>query len=350
MNIGTKKFISSPFFATIVTCAVILTGIYSSLYTNEIKDHLLPLGFENGEFKVYGLTLWFWVATLGTAFIYFYRERVIERVNSELRFELVNQIQKLPPSDFMSEFAVAYDDAEDVFSDCSLPGKSKDEIMMGIRGILACLCQITEKFDASILEFRDEYYSANIMLFVPQANINATIKQRIKFVDADLDYSHLAGALDLIKELSTSSANEDFTQPDTTLIDFALPIPASTETRINGKDKSRVLPGAPMAFCKKRTYLYADTKQLFQWADEEGDFPESVKSQIKEYFNNDGGKTIGSFLSIPLLVGPDQEAIGVVNIHKPGQRLLIDNARLYQFEPLLRPYRHMLTKLVLLWK
>ena len=88
------------------------------------------------------------------------------------------------------------------------------------------------------------------------------------------------------------------------------------------------------------------SSEIYKWCEDHGDFTAHVKKQIKEYFSGNGGKQVASFLSIPLMTDRKSKPIGVINIHKNGPMLLVDPKRLLHFDPIIRPYRHMLAKLV----
>jgi len=62
---------------------------------------------------------------------------------------------------------------------------------------------------------------------------------------------------------------------------LVLPIPR-TEKTVQGA--WRVLPGAPLAFCRKRPNGYEDTATMATFCEVEGDFPPSVIQELRGYF------------------------------------------------------------------
>ena len=340
--------IRSPFFATLITLLVIFIGGYASLYTAEIKNAFPFQDFDPETFcKSPALT--FWVLTLLTGGLYFFREHSVEKNDSALRTEMINQIQTLPPSDFLNEFADLYDRGEALYEH-ALSSRDIEEVKKTIRGILTCLCQLTDTFDSPKQGTGSERYAANIMLFKDSTkldqNAKTEIQSRIKFIKRDATISNLRGVLDVQKELSTDSSAQS-SEIDSALVEFALPIPNDEYTEVGGERRSKILPGAPMSFCERRTELYNDTNHIYEWCEKNGDFTIDVKNQIREYFGGTDGKLIGSFLSLPLMKDRDAKPIGVINVHKTGSHLLVDEKRLRHFDPIIRPYRHMLTKLVM---
>ena len=267
MKISLSKWISdwrdngggrSPHLGTIITLLIIFIGLFGSLYSDEIKS-VVPFqwGTWNGweSFHFHPRILFFWVVTIFVGGLYFFREWEVDSYDSQLRKELVSQIQTLPPAEFLQEFADTYDEGEAMYEK-ALQSKNVDDTKKIIRGLLTCICQLTEKFDSPKQHTQMERYAANIMLFIDASSadkeLSEQIQPRIKFIDQEVLFQTLKGALDLRKDLSTHSEAQQ-SEEDMALEAFALPIPHAETTNIDGKNKYRVLPGAPLAYCESRT-------------------------------------------------------------------------------------------------
>jgi hypothetical protein len=339
----------TPLYAAIVTLAGLFAGLLGSLYADEIKA-VFPFVIWHTQISRHAVIV-FWGSALLATFLFFLAQRgsEAERQESESRLdhrseELAKLVRTLPPSDFLFTF-------RRIFWDCSVAlagvlGTPDSELSAtlveeAIRVVLAGVAKLAQKFDGAPEDFR---YAANIMLFKPSEDLtNQTIEEIrkvLKFSPPETDLRALRGVLVLEATLSTTNQSAVPLKPDTDLTPIALAVPRIDRDPLT--DKWRVLPGAPMAFCKGSLELYTDTHTLGDWCRSEGDFLGSTSSEIDSYFKSvPATQRDRSFVSISLkpLKG---EAIGVMNVHRDHVGLLEEKEPAQQFYPLVSPFIFML--------
>lgn len=197
----------------------------------------------------------------------------------------------------------------------------QDAVERAIRIVLGEVAALAHDFDGRPA---DVVYAANIMLFRPNelvASAKAALTERLRFAEPETDLAALDGVLELRVELSTTTQAKGY-GPDRDLQPMALPLPRIKRSP-DGR-RSRVLPGAPRAFCERVLDIYADTRTLGQWCREKGDFSESVCNQVDEYFRSQ--QSVRSFVSFPLMQLRDERPVAVLNIHRNREGILRSRA------------------------
>jgi hypothetical protein len=317
----------SAWFATVVTVLVVLDGAFGSLYSEEIRA---AFPFYVGHGQVAWHALLFWGATIVTALLFFGRQRALDHARhmSEVQLsaradELAQLIRTLPPAGFLWL-------CHDLDWQCAavvlvLFRKSRaqctpEEVQYAIRVVLSAVAVLAHYFDGRP---SDVMYAANIMLFRPSSSLTDSeereLEGRLRFSEPEAHIRNLEGVLDLRCDLSTTNRVEG-ARPDAQLAPLALPIPFKTKS--DDGLRSRVLPGAPRAFCDKALDLYANTGTLAEWCRTKGDFSGSVIQQVESYFQAGTGRHFQSLVSLPLAWQADQPGVGVLNIHCSNEGIL----------------------------
>lgn len=329
------KIAPKPIFSAIVSLLIITAGIIGSVYSDEIKKIIPSFIGENVQ-------LIFWILLFTAGLLFFFRQHSIDIKRNEASKSLFNAIRTVPPGDFMSTFHELYNKTQETKNEIlSSEDIKREEYHYLIRNILYAMLTLIDKFDRL---HEDTRYGVNIMLFRDNKIIisrKEDISKKIIFVEKECDYGELAGVLELQKEFTVSS-DTDAAKADEKVEEIILPIPKYLRTelldRSQGK-KYRVLPGAPFAYSEGEISRFSDTRALLDWCDKNGDFTESVKNEIKDYFFGKHYERIRSFLSIPF---PKRNKIcaGVINMHSNKKGLLENEEQLNQFSMIVTPFIH----------
>jgi hypothetical protein len=356
-DMASEKFLirvaGAPWYSALVTFLSFIAALLGSIYTAEIKS-AFPFYWGGGH------VLWpvvaFWLLGIAAALMFWSGQHASnkQRAEAEERLiarteELGNLVRTLPPADFLAVFSDLYEGCSRIYHkllEAHEDAAGGPELASSIRYVLFSLLNLLRRYEAGTA---DTVYAANIMLYRPMSRLTAAareqIRERTKFLPAETDFSSLRGVLDVVTDLSTTTRTE--AEVDASLSHIALPVPV--QTRTEDGSRWRVLPGAPLAFCEAQIFLYHNPGKLSDWCREHGDFQPSVIQMMDEYFQRDPGRSIGSFVSIPL---PSDSAelhlnqIGVLNIHcnKPG--LLEQREPGKYLWPLIVPFRTILTDMV----
>lgn len=163
-------------------------------------------------------------------------------------------------------------------------------------------------------------FSANLMVFVPVAELGER-KKWIKFAD-DLDINSFGGALVLLEGLYATARADDGNSPPEAI---ALLVPREGEIE-RTEGRSRALPGAPLAFARRKMEIVSDTSEMGDWIREHGDFGPSCATAVDTYFQ--ALTRLSGFISMPA-TRPEgaepvaqREVLGVVNVDWSSARLL----------------------------
>lgn len=328
---------NSNIAATGLTTLIIITGVWGSLYSNEIKK-ILPFTFlfYSNSYAPYG----FWLLVLLTTILFFIRQKAQEQIIQERTDQLYEAIRTVPPADFLITFQTLFSRVTDVKRlFLANPVYDKDSLEKLVRTILNAVLGLIERFD----KYSDSTeYGVNAMIYVESNNFKQLDEKKVKniltFIEKECDVNELKGVLILKPELSVSSTSRG--ELDKNLIEFALPIPYEHLTQNNkGIDLWRVLPGAPIAFVKNEVSSFSDKLGLLEWCNNYGDFTENVKLQLEKYFFAQEKTYLKSFVSIPLPNRKDSVR-GVINIHSNKKGMLKNEENLKQFSIIMSPLLH----------
>lgn len=340
------QFVRSGMFAAFLAISGVITGALVSLYTTDIKQGWSDLA--SGAVPTHQ-AFWIFVA-IGLLFFFSVgiREWRIGFVTAAYQRQLIETVRTMPPQNLLNIYSGIYMEVsthvhEHVnIIDDSDPEKL-ERVEAAIRITLDGMCTLIAAFE----NYPDgAVYSANVMEFISEdrlrsdARLGKQILERLRFVETrTLD--GLAGVLDLQLTLSSTSAQSDSSAPDKVLAPLALPLP-KLESEVSGK--TRLLPGAPMAFGGPPCLLEDSTK-IAALASERCDISPGVVKEIENYFHEHASKTIGSILSVR--VNRRVAECGVINIHCDRPNVLYDEKQLYTYINLINPFLDVVYRLLL---
>jgi len=339
-------WLARPAGSTFVSLLVILAGVLSSVFTQEIK--------ECWPIRWFGCTwggLVFWAVAFAAALAYFVRQdwlygwRRVQESEHAARWEAqtarqeegVNQvaeiIRTMPPEGFLDDYAALFLGLSEATDEClrRTPGPTPEQVLAQLREVLQAIATLARRFDRGEAS---ERYAANVMVFYgagflclpANAGLRASIEQTM-LDDADVDLEKLAGVLYLSAELSGST--DDATDPGEQGIQRDAYI-QNLSLAIRSPDKHagryRILPGAPLAFSTHAYSGLADTLTFTDWARTHLDFKietvERVQKYISEHpqirsFQNHAVFRPGSWAD-----DVEDSPIAVVNVHSSRPDLL----------------------------
>jgi hypothetical protein len=354
-----EKYAGTPGYATFVTFFSFFAAVIGSVYTDEIKKSW-PFYWGLGTLNFY--TTFFYASGLIASFLFWAGQYAANLQREKAEEALVNALKTLPPSHFLSLFSEVYIKSKLIFNATISNYEEADyynKLHSTVRFVLFNFLKLVKEFES---DPNNPRYAANIMLYKNQNDIEEGIEKegyealrgKLRFVEDDLDVRSLKGILDLELNFSaTLKGDESNIDYDEQLKPFALPIPMNDKGVDN---RRRVLPGAPLAYVDNEISAFADTKELSDWCNENGDFSHSVIHQIKEYFNSEENKEIRSLVSVPLFfrdyieengeLKENHYLYGVINIHSDCPNLLSQGERKIHLIPLFTPLIMMLADLL----
>lgn len=366
-------------FSLLGTIGLVLVGILGSIYTAEIKNSfpfrlfrgendasleaVSPLVFLKTAYPMHQEACFFYLLFFLFGILFTWGYKISQNLDSRIKQETIRTVeltnkkiaegQILPSHEFLGDVHINTKNIFEILNEYYLKrGKLKRSelegmVSQGLHSILALL----SAYETDLYgESEDVAYGANVMTFSSCYKKDKSLRDRVKksllFVDGSTDLDSLEGVLVFQPKLSASSMHPD-RKWDPLLQKLKLYLPVPNQSFINGKYV--VLPGAPLAYLEPNSVnRYVDTLRLHEWMDEEGDFLQSIKTQVRDYFSSEQTQSVRSFLSLPL-VHKDQ-CIAVLNIHKNQPKLLYKDEQLNFFTRLLLPYCEALAELVGAWK
>lgn len=357
-----SRILRHPATAAVITILLIVTGGVGSIYSVEIRRAFPFQWSPHGRFLLGGPWSYspqatiFWVLVVASALIFYFRQRADDRAREIAQDALISRarnlehlIRTLPPPNFLSVLAQILGQADRITDAINAANKpDREDLVQGLRHLLNLTAKLAQSFDGNDPAV---HYGANIMSVRYSGSMNeaeeAEIQSRLFFCEPEASVDQLLGVLDLNAEFSTT-ADDSTAKADPNLEPFALPLPAEPYTETG----YRVLPGAPMAYFTRQADGFADTAELRQWCDSEGDFTNAVKDELEDYFRH---AQFRSFLSIPLFATADateqldDDPIAILNIHSDRLGLLATaNEPASHFVSIIRPFQLNLAKI--LWR
>ena len=348
---------SHPFFGGLTAFVTIMAGALASFFTDDIRNNLTPFVFSDSV-SLKASAFWACVIMAGV-FLgggQWAQNRRASRTTRELGV-MINRLQTLPADGYLPSYQSCYRvAASNAFAIIYSTNPTVAQIEATIRTVLGAILETARDFDRNA---GVDYY-ANIMLWRPNG-LGLEAKSPLHLVTFVKNDPNVAGLLELIPELSTSTANGTTPTGNVTPYDrdqnisaITLPIPNDPAPVRDSKFLLRypILPGAPWAFIGKMFASYENISQLFQWLDNSSSTDLHTIAKIKNYFISGDGKHIRSFGSMPILL-PTEDALtsedlplGVLNLHSTKEDLLQDNGQTL-FAPLLEPFLILLSILLL---
>jgi hypothetical protein len=196
-------------------------------------------------------------------------------------------------------------------------------------------------------------YAANVMIFRPAAALRKLPPEQRREWERGLAFSpprtrlvELEGILQLVPELSTTTARAE-NEPDE-LKPLRLPVPEQRLRHVRHGDSRlwRVLPGAPVAWVRKKWVAYPSQADLFQWCRDEGAFADETLAALRSYFDAPPGSAVQGFASLPFPTGAGTSPVGVLNVHSDQPGLFAGRDPVRHLFPLLNPILQIVNDLV----
>lgn len=340
------QFVRSGMFAAFLAISGVISGAIVSLYSTDIKQGWS--GLVSGAFPV-NQAFWSFAAICLMFFLSVgVREWRIGFVSAAYQRQLIETVRTMPPQNLLNIYSGIYIEVSTHVHEYVNVIDDNDPDKLGrveaaIRITLDGMCTLIAAFE----NYPDgAVYSANVMEFLcadtlrADAKLSKQVLERLRFVETKT-LDGLAGVLDLQLALSSTSAQSDSSAADKTLAPLALPLPRQ-ESEVSGK--TRLLPGAPMAF-NGPPCLLEDSTKIAALASERCDVSPGVVKEIENYFHEHASKTIGSILSVR--VNRQVAQCGIINIHCDRPNVLYDEKQLYTYINLINPFLDVIYRLLL---
>jgi len=326
-----STFGRSPIYAAVVSLLAVVTGFVGSLFSPEIKA-AFPFYWGSGRFSWEAAL--FWGFLVGTGLLYWWRQVVVDRDRKGAEDALLGQsnkleelIRTLPPGDFLEAFGRNYSGCSGLVYDLLVGHEEEREratVESALQTVLLAMAGLARHYDGTP---DDVVYGSNLMTYMAGSEIPNPVpghlEEAARFLGGTIEEKRgeLQGVLWLRSEYSGRVPGDATSgdTPDPSLRALVLPIPR-TEKTVQGA--WRVLPGAPLAFCRKRPNGYEDTATMATFCEVEGDFPPSVIQELRGYFGEPQSQGIKSLVSLPVLSPRDSECLGIVNIHRDRPNIL----------------------------
>ncbi|MFL5306222.1 MAG: hypothetical protein ACJ8F1_13475 [Polyangia bacterium] len=348
------RFLVGPWGGTVVTVLGLVTGLLGSLWSTEILE-AARLGIRAQHLA---RPIKFLVCFTITAFGFYARQLFLDGdrdraqtalTESQERLEessrkIPELVRTLPPRDFLADLGIIFEKSLVIAAESASDVEIGESLRLSLEGIAT----LAQKFDTGP---EAATYAANVMLFLPPEKIGGW-ENHVRFIETGVAAQNLRGLLVLPRSLSATSKGGH----DVAIEEFALPIPKETGSdRNTGGTGWRLLPGAPMAFDRKRFEFFVDTRELADWSRQHGDFPQYLVKQLEDYFRENASQIAG-FMSVPLFQPTTQynpadnrNAIAVLNVHWSGARRLRYPEAAENFSAVIAPLRALLAKELLRW-
>lgn len=350
---GAEAMANNAFFGALTAVVTVMTDGLASFFTDDIKNNLWPFLIVGGPLSIKASL--FWLGVLLTGFLLGMGQWAQGRKSSRAVISLENMVARLQtlPAD---NYLPSYQDccriaAHSSFLVLLTEHSTKAQIEQAIRTVLGAVLETAKEFDKA---WDDTEYSANIMIWRPAGGLGPSLEgsSSVHIVSFVMDDPKLAGVLELVPNLSTTTTKENYERDDSS-IELVMPIPRDITPAYDAAMNQRhpILPGATWAFCYKVFALFTDVRRLASWLDTKTSIDTHSSNAMKDYFSTGKGKKIGSFGSVPILQ-PTAEArhsdtvpMGVLNLHSSRENLLHDNGQTL-FVPLLEPFLMLLGSLL----
>ena len=245
---------------------------------------------------------------------------------------LVQRLHTLPPLGFLREYANSGRLLVELTANAG-PDASVAELDELVRIQLVCILKIVAVFDDGGADAR---YGCNVMRFLDSATLQPAdlpaLQARLRFAEAGVQLSGLAGVLDVQQALSVSSDSDG--RPDPQLVAMALPVPLLAPGV--EPDDGPVLPGAPETFLSGEASVFEATSDLARLS-QDGRFSRFVIDQLRAFFDAPRS-AIRSFACFPVHAPGTSPGrpIAVLNIHRDRENPSAAE-RIALLNPLLTP-------------
>lgn len=370
-----ERFTSHAAFTGVTTLVIVLTGAAASLFTEGIRktSSVVPAADSSSGSVI------FWLLLVVAVLLLYANQKGLFRKSDGAHHELatalarldsaVKRLNTLPSENFLPSYKDQYAEALAATALVLLePQVTVDNVESAIRAVLAALVDTAKDYDNAE---SGTAYAANVMLFRRKEHATSVngIVDLVPIVHDSPDY---IGVLELIPELSVSSASSGARDPHTGPI--SVPIPADPSdyfdhtTKVN---RSAVMPGAPTSYVTGSFDAFASIATFLSRLEDTSIDRKQVEV-IRKYFLEGKGRHIRSFVSLPILPlglpvngerkveepGTEEvllrsipvdrgapEPLGVLNLQSQNPGLLADNGE-QLFAPLMSTFAALIAILI----
>jgi len=332
----------------------VAAGALGSIFSTELKDSF-PFTSEIVEpTKI--LLFWGFLFVFGLLFggVQWAHLRANARAHHELS-TLVGDIMSLPPRGFLQFFSDLYGTSEGAsLNAINAPNPTNDHFEETLRMILTSIATLAMLYHDDSDRKKGPRYATNIMLYRELKDLppeeKKAVQERLWLFEGEPDTCF--GALDLIKEFSSSTSNKN-EKDEFIKKPFAFPVPYIDEPLDDRKiKKSLLLPGAPWAFITKEFHSFLNPEELIAFVEQKMDFRPTTRDKfiekLRNYFSSPEGQKVKSFISIPI-PPPDfdknSRPIGILNIHRDTPDMFKDKGNKL-FPHLIHPFLGILSRLL----
>ncbi|MFL5386622.1 MAG: hypothetical protein ACJ8GN_29330 [Longimicrobiaceae bacterium] len=336
----------------------LFASLFLGVLANKYTDQILPWNWGIGDTPLWGAWGFYLLAAVVVVSTVVaqraqdtkreredQRRAAAERALIDATDRLQRLVETLPPPTFLSSFAATDNACREVLADVlyaraagALP---PERVKDAIRTVLGGVAELVRIFENAPSE---GVYAANLMIFRPAEPLrNLPRAERehwersLSFGLSPLSLDLLEGVLELVPELSTTTTRQG-NAPDV-LEPLRLAVPVRNERRVgHGKRLLwRVLPGAPLAWVRKKWTIYPSQAALLDWCRRKGAFPGHVVEAVRRYFESPAGASVQAFASLPFPPGTGDEPVGVLNVHSTQPGLFSGRDPVRHLFPLLNP-------------
>ena len=344
------QFFASAFMGSAFAMCALIAGAVSQFYSDPIKRGFPLHAFGNPERAA--LVFWVFVFLTAATGIAYYaasghmRDAEVKSLQSHTS-ELVETLRTQPPEGFMRVYGRLCASMMKTYT-AALADPSPDGLRHGIRVALYTAAELAKVFDRGE---PGETYSANVMAYRSVAELGdpaAWSEEQLTLYPPGFRPAKILGALVLDPLLTTSSESRKAEPvPGMKAIRIAIPDPVE-DTRREGEHtgRLRMLPGGAAALHLGAPFHVPDARYMRETMRSLFSLEEALISCSEHYFRTGEGRSVRSFVSLPLFEDPGDmkgPRVGVLNVESSDRDIFEGNeSRIEQFYLALAPVRYVL--------
>jgi len=350
-----EPWLRKPWFAAVTTVIGVMAGALGSIYSTELKSSIQFISDIVAPGKIF--LFWGLLFVFGLFFggVQWAHLRANARSHKELS-TLVEDLMSIPPTGFLQAFADSYQLSEEAACETiNDPNPTKEQTARTLRTVLTLIATLALLYHQDSHGKNKPRYAANIMLFKELEELSHEEKEAVKgrlWLFEEEDFNTCFGALDLVKEFSTSTDSQNPEKDGSLKKGFAFLVPHIDEPLTDDKlRQSQVLPGAPWAFITQKVHSFVNPEQLIKFV-AQMDFRPTTRDdfiqELNDYFNSVEGQMVKSFISFPIPqpdFGKNARPLGILNIHRDTTDMLKDKG-IRSFPHLMHPFLGTLARLI----
>lgn len=351
----TTQRMASPAMGMAFAVLALLAGTISQFYPDPIKQ-VFPLVHLHKPAAWAGHAFWITVVLTAATGMFYYaatgreRRKEVESLREETA-AVVDTIRTLPPEGFMRDFPRLCSTMMAAYAQAIVEG-TPEAIRDAIRIALRTAAEMANAFDHGD---GNERYSANVMRYYDRADLPPTTE----WTDDDWHLyprgyrpDPILGALVLDPHLASFA---DTNEPVAGMHPIRIVIPDPPRDAPAGNEAEgdlRMLPGSAVAFHLGTAYLATDTWSIRTPNGSPLRLEEALMQSAEAYFRDGAGRSVRSFVSLPLFVSPAEmagERIGILNVESSEPRIFGgDRDRVRNFHLAIAPVHFVIVSLLAL--